>query len=226
MPTSPNDSTTPSPEKNPHVIWDEVAEWNRLLDYEEDAILRGIEKGIAARKKDLEERRRLDKESNVRQKMEPPCETQGQNELFSSENEPSPSDIVPRIIEAKYEDYCDRVVQMIQGLPADCRQSGDDSVLEDVWEEFKYQVQRQESVVFEVYEDTITALCQKVVEGLPQHERDLLWLASDGYFDWDEQDGSPDKTNDVVAELYRRVCTRASDEDLKIDPEEDADSER
>jgi len=35
-----------------------VEEWNRLLDYEEDAILRGIERGIAARKKDLETQKR------------------------------------------------------------------------------------------------------------------------------------------------------------------------
>lgn len=132
------------------------------------------------------------------------------------------ADDVRRIIEAKYEEYCGRIVQMVQALPADCRQSGDDSVLADVWEEFKYQVQRDESAVFGAYEDTITALCQKLIEGLPQHEQDLLWLQSEGYFNWNEQDELPVKADDVATELYRRVCTRASDEDLKIDPDDEA----
>jgi len=132
-------------------------------------------------------------------------------------------DEVWRIIEAKYEDYCDQIVQMVQELPDDCRQSGDDSVLEDAWEEFKYQVQRDESAMFGAYESTITAICLKVVEKLPQHEQDLLWLVSDGYFNWDEQGESPDKDEDVVNELYRRVCARASDEDLKRDPDAEAE---
>jgi len=56
--TTSNDSTAPTPQKNPQVIWDEVAEWNRLLDYEENAILRGIPEGRADRKKRLEEQKR------------------------------------------------------------------------------------------------------------------------------------------------------------------------
>lgn len=134
-------------------------------------------------------------------------------------------DEIWRIMEAKYEDYCDQVVQIIQELPDDCRQSGDDSVLEDVWEEFKYQVQRDESVMFGAYESTITAICQGVVQKLPQHEQNLLWLVSDGYFKWDEPDEPFDKTEDVVSELYRRVCTRAADEDLKRDPDAEAEED-
>ncbi len=76
-------------------------------------------------------------------------------------------DEVRRIIEEKYDYYGDHIVQMVQRLPADCRQSGDGSVLEDVWEEFKYQVQRDESAVFGAYEVTIMAMCQKFVEKLP-----------------------------------------------------------
>ncbi len=130
-------------------------------------------------------------------------------------------DEVWRIVQAKYEDYSERVVHMVQDLPADCRQSGNDSVLGDVWEEFKYQVQREESVMFGAYADTITAICQNLVEKLPQHEQDLLWLVSEGYFDWHEKDGPPDKAADVVNELYCRVCSRASDEDLATTPDDE-----
>ncbi|MDO9119809.1 MAG: hypothetical protein Q7U39_17765 [Nitrospira sp.] len=134
-------------------------------------------------------------------------------------------DEILRIIEEKYKDYCDRIVQMVRDLPDDCRQSGDDSVLEDVWEEFKCQVQRDESAVFGAYEGTISAICQKLVDTLPQHEQDLLWQVSDGYFNWDEHSGPPSKTADVVNELYSRVCTRASDEDLKRDPDAEAEDD-
>ena len=134
-------------------------------------------------------------------------------------------DEVYRIIEAKYEYYCDSIVQIVQELPEDCRQSGEDSALADVWEEFKYQVQREESVMFAAYEDTITAICQNLIEKLPKHELDLLWLVTDGYFDWDEQAGPPDKVEYVVNELYSRVSTLASDEDLKYDPDEEEEAD-
>lgn len=132
---------------------------------------------------------------------------------------------VQRIIHAKYDDYGDQIVKMVQGLPEDCRQSGDDSVLEDVWEEFKYQVQQDESAMFGAYEDTITALCQKLVENVPNHELELLWLASDGYFNQDEEGVQLEKVEDVVNELYRRICNRAFDEDLKNDPDEEGGSD-
>ena len=130
-------------------------------------------------------------------------------------------DEVWRIVQAKYEDYSDRVVHMVQELPTECRQSGNDSGLGDVWEEFKYQVQREESVMFGAYADPITAMCQNLVEKLPQHEQDLLWLVSQGYFDWNEEDASPDKTADVVNELYCHICSRASDEDLATTPDDE-----
>ena len=80
---------------------------------------------------------------------------------------------------------------MVQDLPADCGLSGNDPVLGDVWEEFKCQVQREESVMFGAYADTITAICQNLVGKFPQHEQDLLWLVSEGYFDWNEKTGLP-----------------------------------
>jgi len=35
MPTSPSESTMPSPQEKPRCLLREVEEWNRLLDYEE-----------------------------------------------------------------------------------------------------------------------------------------------------------------------------------------------
>ena len=130
---------------------------------------------------------------------------------------------VQQIIHAKYDDYCDQIVKVVQALPEDCRHRGDDSVLADVWEEFKYQIQQQESVFSDAYEDTIVAVCRDLVKGLSQHERDLLWLVSEGYFEWDKRSGPPAKADDVTDALYRRVWARAADEDLKVDPDESKD---
>src|ERR1700690_3274666 len=113
----------------------------------------------------------------------------------------------------KYEFYRDVVIAEIRGLGPECRQSGDDSPLEDVWEEFKYQVQQQESVVFDAYVETIEALCHSLVAWLPQHELQLLGLDTGGYFDSDD-DRSPPHADQIIEsverELYQQVANRAA----------------
>jgi hypothetical protein len=131
-------------------------------------------------------------------------------------------DIV-RIIEAKYKRYAQQVIAEVKALPPDCRQSGDDSPLKDVWEEFKDQMQNERSVSFDAYEDTIHRICLGIVENLPEDEQQLLWTWSNAYFNGDED--SPPKGNllsdGVEEELYSQVCTIATDEPLES--EKDAD---
>ena len=40
------------------------------------------------------------------------------------------------------------------------------------------------------------------MDELPKHELELLWLASDGYFNRDEESAYRDKVDEVVDELY------------------------
>ena len=75
-------------------------------------------------------------------------------------------DEVRKILQKKYSAYRDEVVGIIQSLPPESRQSGDDSGLDDVWEEFKFQVQREESVTFGLYVETIEAFCKDVTKKL------------------------------------------------------------
>lgn len=131
---------------------------------------------------------------------------------------------VRNILEKKYAAYRDEVVRIIKALPPDCRQSGDDLGLEDVWEEFKFQVQREESFTFDLYVETIESLCRDLVKTLPDHERQLLWFDSEGYFDADE-DAAPPRGDELIdglaQELYRRVLELASNEKLTFDPDEE-----
>ena len=131
---------------------------------------------------------------------------------------------VARILRKKYDAYCEQVVGIIKALPSECRQSGDDSPLENVWEEFKCQVQGEEAWMFDAYVETIKAICHQVATSLADHELELLWLDSEAYFDHD--DGAPLPHRDqliegVEAELYQRVFNRAEDEELAADSDED-----
>ena len=81
---------------------------------------------------------------------------------------------VTKILRKKYTAYRDEAIKIVKGLPPESRQSGEDSRLEDVWEEFKIQVQREESGVFDLYVETIEGLCEDLVKRLPDHELEFL----------------------------------------------------
>jgi len=123
------------------------------------------------------------------------------------------------IIEAKYQEYAQDVIQQVRGLGRECRQSGDDSGLKDVWEEFKSQVQGQESAFFHLYQETIRDICGLVARKLSEAEFRLLWLLSDAYTDREEEGfpALPELTEDVVEELYSTVVSMAMDEEIEIE---------
>lgn len=123
---------------------------------------------------------------------------------------------VEAIISERYAQLVSEIADRVKRLPDSCKQSGDDSEFPDVWEEFKYEIQEEQSVLFNLYEDHIQGLCDGLTEALLPTEIKVLWLGSDGYLDWVE-DGFPDLSQlhqDVSRELYSRVCGRATDEPL------------
>lgn len=128
------------------------------------------------------------------------------------------------LVDGIYTKLVQEIIADIKALPEDCRQSGD-SVLANVWEEFKYQVQREESVFFEAYQQTIRAICANKVSKLDSVYQGLLWLWSDGYWDWSGEDEvSEIPFGDTVEEaleqeLYQLVINIAADEKLAVDPE-------
>jgi hypothetical protein len=100
----------------------------------------------------------------------------------------------------------------------DSLQGGDDSFLQNVWEEFAHQIQEQQSVLFEIYEEMIVSHCAAAARKLSEAELALLWLDSEGYWqNWDDTPVNPDlgkKIEDVTGEVYRRVASRAADQEL------------
>lgn len=134
---------------------------------------------------------------------------------------------VQQIAQRLYEELVIAVIADIKALPPDCRQSGDDSRLANVWEEFKYQLQRGESLLFEAYEETIRQLCARQVDTLKRDQRGLLWVWSDAYLDWDDDDNSipyGQVVNEaIVNTVYERICNVAGNEALEVDPDTSAD---
>ncbi|MHB8653343.1 MAG: hypothetical protein ACYDA9_05630 [Terriglobia bacterium] len=120
------------------------------------------------------------------------------------------------IIETKYRRYVGEIIKQIKALGPEYRHSGDDSGLADVWEEWKSQIQGEESLVFDAYENTFIDMCGRLVTIMPEDERALLWLTSEACFNGD-RDLPPDGDeliNAIVEELYRRLCTAAANEEM------------
>src|SRR5579872_6705625 len=136
-------------------------------------------------------------------------------------------ELIRRLVEAAYDGLVRQVIADVRTLPDSFRQSGDDSKLKDVWEEFKYQIQREQSFAFDAYSQLILDLCERRVESILEEQQQLLWLWSDGYLDlWaDEGEVSLDdlQPTAVAKELYDRVCNAAGSEELAVDPDEERD---
>jgi hypothetical protein len=103
--------------------------------------------------------------------------------------------------------YAARVIGQLKRLDACCLQSGD-SRLKNVWEEYKVQVQVEESVFFNLYEDTIRQLTQRVVAAMPSRLLAALWRLTpeaDEYGDGRDPVEAALLSEAVEDELFRRI---------------------
>ncbi|MFM9966942.1 MAG: ankyrin repeat domain-containing protein [Burkholderiales bacterium] len=108
-------------------------------------------------------------------------------------------------------------------------QSGDDSGLENIWEEICVQVQGEESVFFSMYENLIDSCVKTQVKNLTPDEKFVLWLTTDEGLDWvfdnqDDEGGARQvrirdvEIADIVSEIRPCVLSEAADyENDRID---------
>jgi len=126
----------------------------------------------------------------------------------------------PALVDELLNDLADRVAGRVRAVPKEARQSGNDTIHRDVWEEFKDQIKGQHSFMFDLYEDMVRMDCESVLEGLPRYQRELIWLWSELFLDRDSYPGDAPSymTMEALLEiLYRRVCERADAEDMLFD---------
>ena len=81
--------------------------------------------------------------------------------------------------------------------------SGNDSELKTTWDEVCAQVQYEESFDWDAYDDTVRAIVCTHVAGLPEHERQALWLLTDAGSDWEWEEPEnrqtdPARDDDII----------------------------
>jgi hypothetical protein len=110
------------------------------------------------------------------------------------------------IVRALAERLCQRITRStIRGLQdMDAKLSGDDSELENPWDEICAQVQYEESIYWDVYQETIQTFVAGEVEALQSFERDAIWLQTPQGDDWASDDDEsreqyPVVIDDIVA---------------------------
>lgn len=135
-----------------------------------------------------------------------------------------------KLVNEMYDRLVASVIADIKSLPETHREQYVDSKFKDVWEEYKYQVQREQSFFFTLYEDTVGGLCNFQIENLDREVKGILWLWSNTYYDWNSEE-YPDiwdvvLDEDITKELHDRVRAFAGDEEWVIDPDEARDRER
>jgi hypothetical protein len=78
---------------------------------------------------------------------------------------------------------------------------GEDSRLENTWEEICVQAQGEKTIAWDTYVDTMKSILTPAVRALGRREQDLLWLRTEGGKDWqaeidDDSDMSHDDSED------------------------------
>ena len=102
-----------------------------------------------------------------------------------------------------------RFVRDMQKL-TDCRLSGDDSELANIWDEICAQAQFDHFEAWEVYEETAKATLSGLVADLTDHEKRALWLQSEAGWDWDydtqDANASPPVSDDEIVDYLWNEC--------------------
>jgi len=64
------------------------------------------------------------------------------------------------------------------------RLSGDDSELRNVWDEICAQVQHQDSLYRDAYDEMVSGIVRAQLAHLSKDEKEAIWLQTDAGFDW------------------------------------------
>lgn len=119
-----------------------------------------------------------------------------------------------RIIAELAERVCQRLTRKdtakLQRM-RDGLQSGEDSGLVSIWEEICVQIQGQQSIFWEMYDDIVCDLIEAELEKLPDFERKALWLQTEEGQDWDAEEEADVVSDHIISYLATRIYGRAAD---------------
>lgn len=95
-----------------------------------------------------------------------------------------------------------KVIKGLQVMDYACL-SGDDSILENTWDEICVQVQYQESYAWSTYQLTVDSFIEAFVDELKAYEKEAIWYQTDESIDWsceldEEREDYPVFEGDIV----------------------------
>jgi hypothetical protein len=127
----------------------------------------------------------------------------------------SESAIVHAVAQEASQRIAGKIIAALQGMRD--KLSGDDSELETIWDEICAQVQYEESILWDAYDETVRDMVGQYVAELPQYEREAIWFQTDAGIDWDceepeDREAYPVVDDDIVDYLvYKYVYSQAAD---------------
>jgi hypothetical protein len=112
-----------------------------------------------------------------------------------------------------------QTIKYLKQLKGNCLLSGDDSCLENTWEEICVQVQQEESFYWDAYILTIEQTLETNLFELSAEDKQLLWLNTEEGFDWQiakaagtaDEEIPPVMEEDIVQGLKPDLLYRAGD---------------
>jgi len=107
------------------------------------------------------------------------------------------SEIVREVAEQARDRVVRAAIRELKCLPAEL--SGDDSGLDNVWEEICVQMQGQQSVEWAAYEITAEQIVSNRLPKLARHERAAMWLQTSNGESWSLDDYDA-RDRDAVAD--------------------------
>ena len=94
--------------------------------------------------------------------------------------------------------------------------SGDDSGLKTAWDEICVQVQEQESIFWDIYDEMVRGMIGGCVAELAKYEREAIWIQTDAGVNWsleepEDREAYPVVDDDIVNYLVHGVYSEAAD---------------
>jgi hypothetical protein len=111
------------------------------------------------------------------------------------------------------EQFAYKVIEKIKALPPEAKQTGPDSHLKTVWDEFKEQMQYEEYDSFSLYEDMIEATVRDIVAEEDDYDVEILHY----FFNWKQyvKASTFEKREDIIASIIYQIRIIAQVEEIE-----------
>jgi len=120
---------------------------------------------------------------------------------------------IARVVEAREARHAEAIIERFKNVTEGIQMSGDDSPFPDAWEEYKDQVQGEQSIYFDLFELQIRELAHAYAEDLPPDELELLWMGTQAFQDAEPEEREAYFPDAIVEQLYAAVTRIAASEE-------------